>query len=306
MAQTYEVHLRKRLTEIDLIIQNLTYYSSMEAHTKIYLNAMINYLCLQKFIVGKHNMSLQAEIDGLLMRMFNAFRSEGALTVHAEMGSEKLITVSSGLSLQTSQLEAHEKCFNTFSTLMNLTTAALKTDIEKSMSADIEMTLTARVAKTLKTAFEKLSGGFALDADVAASSQKFAGMESGMRLQTAPAGAAYLLTTQCEALLNLSFAAEANAWVSLGFVDGWIVLDAHIGEMRAEKFCSMNDTLRLLGQANAVLVSFVTPAEVGLNLATQAAETMLRRLRKISEIDPIPVSVLDEMSVADMDYITLE
>ena len=51
MAQAYDIYLNKRLTEFDIIIKNLPLRDGLVAHTKMYLDAMINYLYLQKFIV---------------------------------------------------------------------------------------------------------------------------------------------------------------------------------------------------------------------------------------------------------------
>ena len=52
MAQTYNIYLRKRLTEFDLIIRNLPYRDGLVIYNRMYLDAMVNYLYLQKFIVG--------------------------------------------------------------------------------------------------------------------------------------------------------------------------------------------------------------------------------------------------------------
>lgn len=49
MAQTYNIYLRKRLTEFDLIIRNLPYRDGLVIYNRMYLDAMVNYLYLQKF-----------------------------------------------------------------------------------------------------------------------------------------------------------------------------------------------------------------------------------------------------------------
>ena len=63
MAQTYNIYLRKRLTEFDLIIRNLPYRDGLVIYNRMYLDAMVNYLYLQKFIVGDTDTKLVSEID---------------------------------------------------------------------------------------------------------------------------------------------------------------------------------------------------------------------------------------------------
>ena len=63
MAQTYNIYLRKRLTEFDLIIRNLPYRDGLVIYNRMYLDAMVNYLYLQKFIVGDTDTKLVSISD---------------------------------------------------------------------------------------------------------------------------------------------------------------------------------------------------------------------------------------------------
>ena len=83
MAQAYDIYLNKRLTEFDIIIKNLPLRDGLVAHTKMYLDAMINYLYLQKFIDGKHNAQLQARKDEILEEVFNKF--DNTLSLNASV-----------------------------------------------------------------------------------------------------------------------------------------------------------------------------------------------------------------------------
>ena len=82
MAQTYNIYLRRRLTEFDLIIRNLPYRDGLVIYNRMYLDAMVNYLYLQKFIVGDTDTKLVSEIDNLLERVFNIFSSGCPFFIH--------------------------------------------------------------------------------------------------------------------------------------------------------------------------------------------------------------------------------
>lgn len=305
MANRYDVYLRKRLTEFDIIIQNLPYRDGLVAHTKMYLDSIVNYLYLQKFIVGEHNMALQADIDNLLERVFNIFKSNSYLTVSANAVMEKPAGVSSEMFLDSSNFDINEESFNTFSEFMNLTTAALKYDIQKSIgTGSIRMALTTKSAATIKTAFEKFDKLLNLDAIAIPSSEKFAEAKTNIQLQTDPFSIYYLVAVQCEALMNLTCAMDFEIWFSLGNAANEIYLTVHMGDTQEEKFCSADNVVVLLSQVNAALIGFISLDSADINLYS-SVEAGLKRYRKVAEVDPLAVSEMDSMSVEELDYVVL-
>lgn len=305
MAHTYEVYLRNRLTEFDIIIQNLPYRDGLIAHTKMYLDAMVNYLYLQKFIIGKHNVSLQTDIDNLLERVFNVFKNNTALQFDAEAVAKKPIRVSSDLILQTPEILVQEEVFNTCSEFMRLTTAALKYDIQKSIgTGKIKMALTTKTANTLKTSLEKFDELFTLDVSAIPSSQKFVAPKTELQLLTDPFNIYYLIAIQCEALLNLSCAMDYEIWFSLGNARSEFCLTTRIGNICEETFCDAAKLLNLLCEVNATLTNFIFPADAALSLVG-IVEAGLKRYRKIYEVDPLTISTMDGMSIKELDYVVL-
>ena len=93
MAQTYNIYLRKRLTEFDLIIRNLPYRDGLVIYNRMYLDAMVNYLYLQKFIVGDTDTKLVSEIDNLLERVFNIFSSGMELVQNLSCSQQNQLAV---------------------------------------------------------------------------------------------------------------------------------------------------------------------------------------------------------------------
>lgn len=305
MANRYDVYLRKRLTEFDIIIQNLPYRDGLVAHTKMYLDSIMNYLYLQKFIVGEHNTALQADIDNLLERVFNIFKSNSCLTVSANAVMEKPVGVSSEMFLDSSNFDINEESFNTFSEFMNLTTTALKYDIQKSIgTGSIRMALTTKSAATIKTAFEKFDKLLNLDSIAIPSSEKFAEAKTNIQLWTNPFSIYYLVAIQCEALMNLTCAMDFEIWFSLGNAANEIYLTAHMGDTQEEKFCSVDNIVALLSQVNAALIGFISLDSADTNLHS-SVEAGLKRYRKVAEVDPLAVSEMDSMSVEELDYVVL-
>ena len=158
MANTYDVYLRKRLTEFDIIIQNLPYRDGLVAHTKMYLDAMLSYLHLQKFIVGSHETELHAEIDDLIEVVMNSYQSEAILKFEAETSAMKPIDIANELVLSIGEVDVDEEVFNTYSDLLQLSTSALQCDVAKSIGeVRPSMVLSTKAGEILDTVFNNFT-----------------------------------------------------------------------------------------------------------------------------------------------------
>ncbi|MCM1221475.1 MAG: hypothetical protein NC548_44050 [Lachnospiraceae bacterium] len=305
MAQAYNIYLNKRLTEFDIIIKNLPLRDGLVAHTKMYLDAMVNYLYLQKFIIGEHEMALQARIDDLLEEVFNKFGNKMALDVKAEVFAEKPIFGSTEMFLNTAELPINEECFNEFSEFMSLTTKALDYELSKSLGTGRSgMILNTHTVDTLKEAFERFINKVELSTSATPSSEKFAESTTDMVLQTKPFDIFYLLTIQCEAVMNLLCSADLELWYTLGEAKGQLVLITHNSSVQSEKFCDMSILQQLLSEVNATLIYFLNSEGIKICLSASASAGLMR-YRRLEEIDPLTLGDIDEMTLEELDYVVL-
>lgn len=225
MAQTYNIYLRKRLTEFDLIIRNLPYRDGLVIYNRMYLDAMVNYLYLQKFIVGDTDTKLVSEIDNLLERVFNIFSSGMELCAELELFAAKPTGGSTELVLTTGKANIGEESFNTFQNVTQLLTNTLKYDIAKSLgSGSTEMELRTAPASTLKEALEKFKNTMLLDSDASTSAITHGEAETDMVLTTNDFDIFYMLSVEGEAMMNLLFSADFEMWYTLGTGDSSMCL----------------------------------------------------------------------------------
>ncbi len=305
MAQAYDIYLHKRLTEFNLIIKNLVLRDGLVVHTKMYLDAMVNYLCLQKFIVGRHNTQLQAEIDTLLKQVFNAFHHVSVLGFYADAMANKPISGAAAMCLDVNQLPVTEECFNTFTEYMTLSTKVLTYEVAKSLGAGHSgLVLDTTKIKTVKESFERMLNQFDLSVKADPSSEKFTQADIHMNLQTDSFDIFYLLTIECEAWMNLLCAADTELWYTLGEANGQITLTVHNDMIQSEKFCDISVFQKILSAVNVVLTYFIIPDGLTAYLAASVSAG-LRRYRKISEVDPLTLGSMDEMTLEDLDYVVL-
>lgn len=304
MAQEYNIYLRKRLTEFDIIIRNLPYRDGLIIYNKMYLDAMVNYLCLQKFIIGESDTELRTEIDELLERVYNTFNSKAELDLNVELASAKPIFGQSEMTLDTASFEIGEETFDAFRSLTNLATETLKYDLAKSVGdGSNRFVLKTKAAHTLKTAFEKLHLAPEFLAEVGADEEKYAAADTEMMLDTASFDLFYLLGVQGEAVMNLLFSADFEMWYTLGSAGHTFYLTAMNNGVQSVKYLSCEDFMALIAAVMESLEIFIR-ADADMNLLSDVTAG-LKRYRLLSDLDTLSLSDIDEMSLDELDYVEL-
>lgn len=305
MAQTYNIYLRKRLTEVDLIIRNLPYRDGLIIYNRMYLDAMVNYLTLQKYIIGDSDVQLSSEIDDLLERVYNIFSSGMELGAELEVFAAKPTGGSTSAVLSTNETEVHEETFNTFQNVTQLLTSALKYDIAKSLgSGATEMELSSAPASTLKEALENFEDDILLDADVSTAAVVNAEGDSEVVLDTSNPNLFYLLSVEGEAMMNLLFSADFEMWYTLGTGNSSMYLSVENNGVESKKFMTYESFLNLILEVGNILQCFIFPEESEAQLHSELGVGMMR-YRLLSDMDNSALNEHDELTLDELDYVIL-
>ena len=86
--QTFDVYLKKRLTEIDVIISQLVQRDTFTLYNYLYLLCSLSELELLKTITGEASMELDARILYLEERVHEYMNSEMYLSAMADFSSQ--------------------------------------------------------------------------------------------------------------------------------------------------------------------------------------------------------------------------
>jgi hypothetical protein len=305
MAQTYNIYLRKRLTEFDLIIRNLPYRDGLIIYNRMYLDAMVNYLTLQKYIIGDSDVQLSSEIDDLLERVYNIFSNGMELGAELEVFAAKPTGGSTSAVLSTNETEVHEETFNTFQNVTQLLTSALKYDIAKSLgSGATEMELSSAPASTLKEALENFEDDILLDADVSTAAVVNAEGDSEVVLDTSNLNLFYLLSVEGEAMMNLLFSADFEMWYTLGTGNSSMYLSVENNGVESKKFMTYESFLNLILEVGNILQCFIFPEESEAQLHSELGVGMMR-YRLLSDMDNSALNEHDELTLDELDYVIL-
>lgn len=305
MAQTYDIYLRKRLTEFDLIIKNLPYRDGLIVYNRMYLDAMVNYLHLQKYIIGENDTVLTSEIDRLLEEVFNVFSNGAELDASVQLFAGKPIGGETKAVLTTDIDELQERTFDVFKNFTNLVSGALLYDLGKSIgSGETEMKLSTKSAETLKEAFEKFEPRPILAAEVETSAGVYAKADYKSYLNTNQFDLFYLLALQGEAVMNLLCSSDFEMWYTLGNADHHMVLSVVNSGTDSEKFMTYQDVLSLIAEVNGMLECFIDSPENSLVLYS-VLDVGMKRFRILSDMDDLSLDDFDTLTLNDLDYVIL-
>lgn len=305
MAQTYNIYLRKRLTEFDLIIRNLPYRDGLIIYNRMYLDAMVNYLYLQKFIVGNTDTQLLSEIENLLERVFNIFSNGMELGAELELFAAKPTGGSTEVVLTTGKADIGEESFNTFQSVTQLLTNALKYDIAKSLgSGSTEMELNMSPASTLKEALDEFNSNMLLESDASTSAITHSEVKSDMVLSTNNFDIFYMLSVEGEAMMNLLFSADFEMWYTLGNGNSSMCLTVENSGVQSKKFMTYESFLNLVLEIGNILQCFIFPDESG-SLLSSELNIGMKRHRLLSEMDNLTLFEHDDFTLDELDYVIL-
>ena len=305
MAQTYDIYLRKGLTEFNLIIKNLPNRDGMIIYNRLYLDAMVNYLSLQKKIIGRNNTSLSLEIDHVIEKIFNIFKNGMYLDASVEMFAGKPIDGSNTAFLDSKISDVYEESFAIFQNFTNMVANVAQYDLSKSIGSGANtMYLSAESVKTLKEAFEKLHHTPLLNAEVTTSAVKQISGDWKSVLKTSEFSIFYMLAIQAEAVMNLFCSADTELWYSLGAAENYMVLSVENSSIQSEKFMTYQNFLPLITEINGMLECFITPLGGNLLLSSTLNASM-RRPRVFSEVDDLTWADLDNLTLDELDYVIL-
>lgn len=305
MAQTYDIYLRKRLTEFDLIIRNLPYRDGLIVYNRMYLDAMVNYLHLQKYIIGENDTVLTSEIDRLLEEVFNVFSNGAELDASVQLFAGKPIGGETETVLATNIDELQERTFDTFQNFTHLVSGALLYDLGKSIgSGETEMKLSTKSAETLKEAFEKFEPRPILAAEIETSADVYAKVDYKSYLKTNQFDLFYLLALQGEAVMNLLCSADFEMWYTLGNAENHMILNVVNSGTESEKFMTYQDAISLIAEVNGMLECFIDPPENSLVLYS-VLDVGMKRFRILSDMDDLSLDDFDALTLNDLDYVIL-
>ena len=204
--QTFDVYLKKRLTEIDVIISQLAQRDTFTLYNYLYLLCSMSELELIKSFTGEVSMELNATIDNLEERVHEYMNSEMYLSAKADLFSQVTTGGNTEMVLSVDMINAIMKDLISSESVLEISVDPLDYYIAHSFgTVDFDMMLVADQLEFLKEGFEKFDSKMYLFAESEFASSKVAELNGlDMVLYTEPVGLFYLASVSGHAEMYLS------------------------------------------------------------------------------------------------------
>lgn len=307
--QTFDVYLKKRLTEIDVIVSQLAQRDTFTLYNHLYLLCSLTELELLKTITGEAGMEIDAKILYLEERVHEYMNSEMYLDAQAELFSLVTTGGSAEMVLSVDELNAIKKDLISSESVLEISASPLDYYIAHSFgTVDFDMILTAEQLEFLKEDFEQFNSTMYLFAESEFASSKVAQLnEMGMVLYTEPTGLFYMaaIAGQTEMYLSASPIDEYLLEKVLHDLEAMTYLSATIDSIvHLEKFTTAENILYAFAGITEVLIGSIDLYGCEMVLSCEAS-TSMKKYRLVSEMDDYAISEFDNMTLNELDYITI-
>lgn len=306
--QSFDVYLKKRLTEIDVTITQLVQRDSFSIYDWLYIYATLDDIEVRKSLKVNASMTLDTILDDILEIVAEKIHNELYVDVDMDLVNQVITGGETEMVLSASELDIIEKSFTGGDSSLEITVDPLDYYIAHSFGkVEFDMKLLVNELDTLKYSFEKIVADMELSEDIDFASIKNIGLdESEMFLDVDPMNIFYLLTIAGKAITYMSaspiekyilkkvlYGAESEMYLSANTDTDW----------QLQKFIGIDNPLNLLADMTEVLIQFVSgQSEMYLNCEASAG---LKRYRLLAEMDDLTLSDFDNMTLNEVDYVIL-
>lgn len=306
---TFDVYLKKRLTEIDVIITQLVQRDAFSIYDWLYVFATMDDIEVRKSLQVDSSMTLDTSMDNLLEIVSEKIRNELYLDVDMDLLNQVVTGGETAMVSFASELDITEKSFTGGDSSLEIAVDPLDYYIAHSLgNVEFDMQLLVNELDTLKYSFEKIINDAELLVDIDFASVKNIGIdEYEMFLDVEPTDIFYLLTIAGQAISYMS-ASPIEKYILkkvLYGVESEMYLSANADiDWQLQKFIEIDNSLNLLAEMTEVLIQFISgQSEMYLDCEASAG---LKRYRKLKELKGHPLRDYNGMSLWDFYYIVIE
>lgn len=307
--QTFDVYLKKRLTEIDVTISQLVQRDTFSVYNWLNLLCSMNELEILKSIHVDVDTELDAELGNLLETVHEKINAEMQLQANVDLYSGVVAEMETEMELFTSEVDPMALSFAEGDSDLEISVDRLDYYIAHSFgNVEFDMNLMTGQIETLKKSLERFQTDLELDADAAFASHKKIELDDvSMYLDTVPTDIFYLLTIGGNAITNLYASSLGDYALKkvLHDVESEMSLNSETTDLfDLKKYIDIDNSLFSLVDITGVLISLIHSAQSEMVLSCEAS-IGLKRYRKLSEMDDLTLADFDNMTLREIDYVII-
>lgn len=305
---TFDVYLKKRLTEIDVIITQLAQRDAFSVYDWLYIFCSMGDLQIRKNLNVYVDLYINTVIDNILEKVYERIENELIIDTSADFVDGIFTDLNSEMILWASEVDTIAFDITGGENDLEISVDELDYYIARSFgNIEFDMNLILDELDTLKYGWNDFDSIMELDIESPLLSQKNVdGNDWIMYLSFPPTGLYYLLTIGGKADMVMS--AKTIISYVLKYVlhdlqpEMYLIAEA-IDEFGLQKYIEISNSLLSVMEITDTLIDLISSGSI--MLIDSEASAGLKRYRLLNEMDDFALADFDDMSLDEVDYVIL-
>ena len=306
MAKDFDIYLRSRLHECDLIVYSIPYHDGVSATDRLILEAALNGYILQKIASVQMETKLTAHIDEMIKLCLEKLNIGTAVDASAEIEIySRLCLDGTPLVIDAHAVEMLGRVMNEVDSGLFLCAQSLDTQVALSAGrTDSPLVMDTGLARVSKQSMLRIYSDTILQSELVGTHQQdFIGGTLPVVSETTLQSLCYQLTFSASAAVEImALVLGTEIHHSLGRWYNGIAIGSKLTGAWAQKFEIAQTVATILQEATGVLIKVLYPDRTGTVLHSRGG-CDLKRCRLLNEIysDGTVDKVLDDIGDMTLD-----
>lgn len=305
---TFDVYLKERLTEIDVIITQLVQQDAFSMYDWLYILCSMDNLQILKNLNAETDMTINASVGNLLEIVYEQIKNELMLKADLDLIEGTFSNFDSEMVLWADEVDALSLDFTGGDSSLEISVDELDYYIARSFgNIEFDMDLILNELDTLKIGMDSFTPVMELDIESSLFSQKKVECNDWtMNLDVLPTDLFYLLTIGGKSDMYIS-AEKIDKYV-LKYVlhdlqpEMYLIAEA-VDEFGLKKFIEIASVLLIDMEITDTLIALIS-SESKMFIDCEASAG-LKRYRLLNEMDNHVLADFDDMTLEEVDYVII-
>jgi hypothetical protein len=308
MVKEFDIYLKRRITECDLIVYSLPYRDGLTATNRIILESCIESYTLQKFVAMQFGSELVSHIDKMIKTCYERLNWGTAISADAVFQTHYIMNPeASAVELAVEDIPALETMFAEAESCMILNAAPLLANIAKSLGhGHTAIAFDGGVRDTLKWGLMSPGDSIVLDAVVSGTQAiDYIKVDAPVVPGTEMVNLCYRITSTASMAMEIAaLVLGTELHFSFGRAYGGMAFDAKVSSEHLRKYELVENNLRILADITESIRQFIATDGTAVDISVSASP-ILKRHRLLAEMDADELSEFNNMTLDEVDFVIL-
>lgn len=308
MVKEFDIYLKRRITECDLIVYSLPYRDGLTATNRIILESCIESYTLQKFVAMQFGSELVSHIDKMIKTCYERLNWGTAISANAVFQTHYIMNPeASAVELAVEDIPALETMFAEAKSCMTLNAAPLLANIAKSLGhGHTAIAFDGGVRDTLKWGLMSPEDSIVLDAVVSGTQAiDYIKVDAPVVPGTEMVNLCYRITSTASMAMEIAaLVLGTELHFSFGRAYGGMAFDAKVSGEHLRKHELVENNLRILADITESIRQFIATDGTAVDISVSASP-ILKRHRLLAEMDADELSEFNNMTLDEVDFVIL-